>query len=323
MAMGNFAVPHVLQCHLYSIQIYTRMTSYLDQEGCVRAAAPLVAATLVLAAFVALCETGRKNATAEVQRPVKLRLGRYRWAAGGILAGVLLINVGLPLSAILWRCQSPELFLQATRDAVPEMQNTLIIAGAAGLVAVGAGLAVALWVAASRRVMPEILATIPIAVPGLVAGLAYLRFYNRTWPIDLSVIGSGSLLVILGLGFRGWPFAFRVIANGQRQIAPEWNEAARLGGLSGWRRRVWITIPLMFDQLAAAAVIAFVLAVGDVELSQMLCAPGQGTLALRLFTFLHFGPAHVAASLAAVQLVMAATPVLLYYLLFNRGPPFV
>ncbi len=323
LAMGNFAVPHVLQCRLYSIQIYTRMTNYLDQEGCVWAATPLLAVTLCAAVLLSLSESRRFGVTAEVQRPLKICLGRYRWFAGALLLLLLLANVGLPLFAMLRQCQSPTNFLQAASDALPETENTLVIATAASLLACGAGLVVSFWIAHSRGPLPEILATIPIAVPGLIIGLAYLRFYNRTWPVDLTVLGQGSVLIVLGLGFRGWPFAVRVIANGQRQMAPQWDEAARLSGIRGWRKRVWITIPLVFDQIAAGAVIAFVLAAGDVEISQMLCAPGQGTLALRLFTFLHFGPTHVAASLAILQLAVATTPVLLYYLLFNRCLPFV
>ena len=74
----------------------------------------------------------------------------------------------------------------------------------------------------------------------------------------------------------------------------------------------------MREHLAAAFAIAFVLAIGEVEISQMLCAPGHGTLALRLFTFLHFGPASTAASLAMLQFLLAAAPVLLFHLVFNR-----
>src|SRR6185437_8905679 len=30
LALGNFAVPHVLQCRLYTIEIFFRLTNYLD-----------------------------------------------------------------------------------------------------------------------------------------------------------------------------------------------------------------------------------------------------------------------------------------------------
>jgi ABC-type Fe3+ transport system permease subunit len=151
----------------------------------------------------------------------------------------------------------------------------------------------------------------------LIIGLAYVRFYNRTWPVDLTALGGSSLLVILGLGFRGWPFATRIVANGQRQLAREWREAAILGNSDSISRRLWVTIPMTADHIAAGWLIAFVLAAGEVEVSQMLCAPGQGTLALRMFTYLHFGPEYVVASLAVLQFAITAIPVFLYLSLFN------
>ncbi len=90
-----------------------------------------------------------------------------------------------------------------------------------------------------------------------------------------------------------------------------------------WRRWWRITAPLLAGHAAAAAALGFILAAGDVEISQMLCAPGSGTLALRLFTFLHFGPTHVAAGLALLQLIIAAAPALAYFLLTNRWLPVI
>ena len=51
--------------------------------------------------------------------------------------------------------------------------------------------------------------------------------------------GQNSLLrimlgVILGLAVRAWPFATRIVAMGRRRMAPEWHEAAELGGLHGF-----------------------------------------------------------------------------------------
>jgi len=137
-------------------------------------------------------------------------------------------------------------------------------------------------------------------------------------PGFLTALSNTSALVILALAARGWPLVTRAVANGRRRIAPEWHEAAQLAGLRRVGRRRWITGPLLADSVAVGAAVAFILAVGDVQITQMLSAPGSGTLALRLFTFLHFGPTHVAASLALLQLTIAVTPLMLYFLPTNR-----
>jgi ABC-type Fe3+ transport system permease subunit len=318
LGLGNFAVPHVLQCRLYAIEIHTRMINYLDQIGAIRAATPLLATTLIAAALFAAIDRGTTYATADRHGASRIRLGRKKeWAIAG-LALYVWITIQLPIGALLYQCGSPVKFLSAVRDAMPETINTLWLAAAAGGVACMAGLVVGTWVSDRPRVWKDVLAMLPLGIPPLIVGLAFARFYNRDWPVDLTVVGNLGVLVILGLAVRAWPFASRISAMGRRRLAPEWYEAAELGGLSGARRWRWISAPLLADHAVMAAMIGFILATGETEISQMLCTPGHGTLALRLFTFLHFGPTHVAASLAVLQLVIAAVPLLLYFLWSNR-----
>jgi ABC-type Fe3+ transport system permease subunit len=215
-------------------------------------------------------------------------------------------------------CRSPRCFLEAVRAAAGETENTLVIGLGASLVACVAGVLLGAWVSSRAGLALDTLAIVPLGVPAIILGLSYLRFYNRTWPVDLTALGNTAGLVILGLAVRGWPFVTRVVAGGHRRIAREWHEAGRLAGLGRLARWRWITGPLVAEHVLAGAVVAFVLAVGDVEISQMLCAPGTGTLALRLFSFLHFGPSHVAASLAVLQMLVAVGPVMIYFVLTNR-----
>jgi iron(III) transport system permease protein len=331
LSLGNFAVPHVLQCRLYTMEIYVQMANYLDHAAAMWTSLPLVGAAVLAAAGMAIAERRARYVSAEPSPPpVPIRLGWKVWPAGGLLMLYLGLSGALPLAAMVYECQSPGCFFDAVSAAAVETQNTLWIGAAAAGVAALAGLAVGVWAATRARLAIDVLAIIPIGLPPMLLGLAYLRFYNRTWPVNLAVLGSSSALVILALAARGWPFVTRAVAAGRRRIAPEWHEAARLGlpagggsqnshrwagTLARWR---WITLPLLADSLAVGAVVAFILAVGDVQITQMLCVPGTGTLALRLFTFLHFGPTHVAASLALLQLSLCAVPLLVYFLVTSR-----
>jgi ABC-type Fe3+ transport system permease subunit len=319
LAMGNFAVPHVLQCEVYSLEIYTRMANYLDERGALRAAAPLLVVVLTAAALAAWAEWRGAAASPQPQRATIIKSGRAAAASFALLSAWIGFVILLPLAALLRECRSPTRFLVAVRDAAPETENTLAIAFASAGLAALAGLLAAVWIWRSKHRWAGVLAMAPLGVPPLILGMAYLRFYNRSWPIDLAVVGSTSVLIVLGLAARGWPFATRIMAIGCRRLAPQWLEAAELSSLKGWRRVRYITGPLLADHFATGAILAFVLAASEVEISQMLCAPGSGTLALRLFTFLHFGPSYVAASLALLQLIVVAVPVLIYFLLANRS----
>jgi ABC-type Fe3+ transport system permease subunit len=323
LGLGSFAVPHVLQCELYSLEVYTRMANYLDERGAVQAAAPLLILALAAAALAALFEDRGSAASPLPQRAMRVKSIRGAAASHLVLGAWVAVVVLLPVAALVRECSSPARFLAAVRDAAPETENTLAIALAAAGLAALAGLASGVWAWRSNRRWIGALVMAPLGVPPLILGLAYLRAFNRSWPVDLTVVGSTSLLIVLGLAARGWSFVTRIVTLGCRRVAPQWLEAAALSNLKGWREVRFVTGPLLAGPLATGAMIAFVLAAAEVEISQMLSAPGSGTLALRLFTFLHFGPSYVAASLALLQLIVVATPVLVYFLLANRSPEIV
>ncbi|HVA47927.1 MAG TPA: hypothetical protein VNH11_16275 [Pirellulales bacterium] len=319
LSLGNFSVPHVLQCRLFPIEVYLRLTNYLDRGGASRSALALLSVALFAVAVLAFVERRRQYVTARSETAAqRIELGRRAWLVAAALAGYLAITVVLPVSAMVVECRSLPKFLAAARDAAPETANTLRTALLAAALALLAATVVGRAAARRKSLALDFLSLLPIGVPALVLGLAYSQFYNRDWPVDLKALGNTNALVVLALTARAWPFAARAMASGERRIAGEWRESAWLSGLGRWRRAWWIDLPLLADHALAAVLIGYVLTVGEVEISQLLCAPGQGTLALRLFTFMHFGPVHVAASLALMQLAVALLPVLAYFLLTNR-----
>lgn len=317
LSLGNFGVPHVLQCPLYSNEIYVRVANYLDHAGALRAALPLLAVAIGAAAAIAWAE--RKSGYVlpdPAPQAAPVRLGRMGLLVVGLAGGYLALTSVLPIAAMIVECKSPVLFVQVVSDAAEEAENTIWIGLAASLTACLAGVVVGSWVGRCRRVGIDALSIAPLGVPALVLGLAYLRFFNRPWLSSWVVLGSGPL--VLAMAARGWPFVTRLVATARRRIAPEWNEAAQLAGRGFAARWRWIDGPLIADHAAAGLVVAFVLAVGDVEITQLLCPPGSGTLAMRLFTFLHFGPTHVAAGLGLMLLALAAAPVFVYFLVTER-----
>ena len=319
LSLGNFAVPHVLQCRLFPIEVYLRLTNYLDRSGASRSASALLLVALCAVGVLALVERRRQYASARSETPAtRIELGRWAWLVAAALAGYLVMTVVLPVAAIVVECRSPAWFFAAARDAAPETVNTLRAALGSAALAVLAGAVVGRAAARKTRPALDMLTLLPLGVPALVLAMAYSQFFNRDWPLDLKALGDTNVLLVLAWTARAWPFTARAMVSGERRIAAEWREAAWLAGLGRLRRARWINVPLLADQALAAALIAYILTVGDVEISQLLCAPGQGTLALRLFTFMHFGPVHVAASLALLQLAVALLPVLAYFLFTNR-----
>lgn len=319
LGLGNFAVPHVLQCRLFPIEIYLRLTNYLDRGGAAHMALMLLAAALSAVVALAFIEWRREYSSAGGQSSLmRIELGRGVWPVSLVLSGYLCLTIVLPVAALVVECGTVTHFVTASRATAPETANSLRTASLAALLALVSGMFVGRAAARRKSFALDVVSLLPIGVPALILGLAYSQFFNRDWPLGLKELGNTNALLILALTARCWPFAVRAMVSGERRIAVEWREAAWLAGFGRLRRAWSIGRPLLADHALAAALIGYVLTVGEVEISQLLCAPGQGTLALRLFTFMHFGPVHVAASLALLQLAVAILPVLAYFLFTNR-----
>lgn len=315
LALGNFSIPHVLQCRLYTIEVYLRQTNYLDPVGAAGWALGLVTPALAAAMCLAWLERRRKYAAPQqLAAGPALLLGRAR---GPALLGVALYTtavLGFPIGALVLECRAPALFLDAVRDAMPETETTLRVAGLAAVVACG----LAMTAARGGNRLAPIAACALLAVPPLVVGLAYARFFNRLWPLDRGWLTASAVPLVMALALRGWPFAVRILNAAQGRLAPEWPQAAQLAGLSHWQRTWRITGPLLAGPALTGGLVTYMLAVGEVEITQALAVPGSGTLALRLFTFLHFGPTHVAASLALMLLALAVLPMAALSLVAGR-----
>lgn len=318
MSLGNFAVPHVLQCRLYVIDVYMRAANYLDHDGAVLAALPLVVLGVVAVALTIWLDERSPRTRGLPSGQWLVPLGKTRWVIGVSLAAYLILTIGLPVGAVIWECRSVSAFWSAIRDAVPEVSNTIVLGFAVAATSVLIGLGTCVLPPGKLRVVGRGLAFVTIGLPALVIALSYTRALSFVSIPEIEPIRRAGVVVAVALAFRAWPFVARLIGEADRSASPAWREAADLGQLSAFRRWRWITLPWSFDYLCSAAIIAYVMATSDIVICQMLCEPGQGTLALRLFTFLHFGPTHVAASLALLHMLVTCVPVVVYFLVADR-----
>lgn len=314
LSLGNFAVPHVLQCRTYAVEIYFRLVNYLDQSGAIQAARPLLVIALASSAMALFLEQRQPSPVADSRTGRHRSLGIPLWAR---LAGVvyLVFTVILPLLSLVGLCGSWSVFLTVAREAAPETENTLIIAVASATLASLFGVAAiseSPWERRPRTVLNLFMAA-DFAIPGLLIGVAFARGVGT-----VGSIAVGNVVLIWALAVRGWPFVSKMVDRGQASFSPSWRDAARVSGVGMLRRFRWLVVPWFTEDVAAGTLVSYTLACGEVEISQLLCAPGGGTLALRLFTFLHFGPASVVASLAVLQLILVLVPFGVYLLLSHR-----
>lgn len=250
-------------------------------------------------------------------RPRRVALGRWRWVA---LAGnvvYLACAVGLPLVALLavslsrvWVGQ-----LDVRQLTVEHMQyvllqypltwralrNSLSLAVAGATVAVGIGLCTA-WLlhrtGSPLRGVVDLVVSVPIAIPGVVLGVAVLIAYLRT-PL------YGTLLILLvAYVTRFLPYGHRAAEVGLLSLGRELEEASRTCGAPWWRT-VWrVVVPLVQPALLSGWLLLFIIYVREFPMSLLLARAGTETLSVALYALLLHQPAGVTASFALLQVVI-------------------
>jgi iron(III) transport system permease protein len=173
-------------------------------------------------------------------------------------------------------------YLHALEDelALPSVRNSIIYAGCATMVGIAVGLCAAIVIVRSNvpfKGLIDSLAMLPLAVPGLVLAFGYLSisiFFKRqlgeNTPFFLDVQRWPVLLLVLAYAARRLPYIVRSAVAGLQQTPRDLELAA--SNLGAPRRTVLsrITVPLIFANLVAGALMAFAFAMLEVSDSLIL-----------------------------------------------------
>lgn len=221
-----------------------------------------------------------------------LPLGGWKWVALAIVALWLAFTIVVPISGIALRAfveqwgegirlgdvLTLENFRQVfqSADEVRAIVNTFLIGTLGGALAVACYTAVGL--AGHRqhgglaRVL-DYLVLIPRAVPGLLAGLAFLWLF--LFVPGLKELRNTIFSVWLAYSVVWLAYGLRLISAALLQIGPELEESARTAGASPGRVVKDVTLPLIRFGLLASWLLVFM--IFEREYSTGVYLLGQGT----------------------------------------------
>jgi iron(III) transport system permease protein len=270
-------------------------------------------------------------------RPAQLRLGPWRYLTLGLAIAYLFVVVVLPMLALTIAAFRKFLSIRTLAALVDGRQYSLIhferlwanplalrsIVNTmeVGLITAFAGsvLAFAIGYTVNRTSMPgrrgiDVLSTLPVAIPGLVVGVAYL------WAWIGLPGGLYGTIWILALAFvaRFMPDTVKALSTSLLQIHRELEEASWIcgKGLLGTIRTV--VLPLARPGVIAAMTLLFVLAIRELGSSLFLYTSNTMVMAVLLLDYYEGGNVGITAAFSLVQIVLLAVVVGIANLL-SRG----
>jgi iron(III) transport system permease protein len=193
------------------------------------------------------------------------------------------------------------------------VRNSLVVcAGAATAVVLVAALAAWLVVRtrARGRWLVDGLASLPIAVPGVVLGAALLVVYLR---VPLPIYGTLWILFIAYMT-RYLPYGMRYVSVSMTPISRELEESAEVSGASWWQSFRRIVLPLAAPGLIAGWLFIVTVSLRELSSSLLLYSPGNEVLSVRIWQLYQSGQL---PELAALGVLMVAALTLLTALAFQ------
>jgi iron(III) transport system permease protein len=148
--------------------------------------------------------------------------------------------------------------------------------------------------------------TLPLAIPGLVLGLAYILFFNH--PANPAGVLYGTLgILVLNSIVHFYTVAHLTATTAIRQLDPEFEAVGASLKVPLWRTFARVTVPISLPAILDVAVYVFVNAMTTVSALIFLYGPDTKTASVAVVHMDEAGQQSAAAAMACVILAITAT----------------
>jgi len=320
-ALGTPARIDVLPTYLFKLTSWT--PPLFNTAAAVAIIMVIVTSLCVAVQHWALSGRSFVTVTGKSFKPRTLKLGRWRWLTFALACLYALIAVVLPCIGLLVAAFRKFLFIPNLASLFDGRQysfghfdnlfesalvwrsfwNTLEVGLISALL--GGLLAFAISYTTHRTDLPfrrtlDILGTAPVAVPGLVIGVAYLW----AWVAFSGMLWGTTLIIALALIARFLPDTLKVLGGSLMQIHRELEEASKICGTGTLQTICRIIVPLTLPGVISAMSLLFILSIRELGSSLFLFTNTTIVMPVLLLDFYEGGHTGATAAFSVFQTVL-------------------
>ena len=337
-AVDDLGTPLMLNYkNLLAPQAYLRITTIGidDVDGyviCVILVVISLGSLLLARKYLSLSEYATVHQGAAVARPVSGMKSVAILSFCALVLGVsLLPHIGIVILSfakvwsfsLLPTAYTLDNFTEILFRAPHFVKNTLLYTGLAAAIDVFLGAIIAFLLIRSRirgRNLLDAIATLPIAIPGVVLAVGYLRvFHGWDFPGLGAPLTSTWIILVVAYTVRRLPYTVRASYAALQQVHVSLEESAQNLGANRLRTFVKITLPLISGGLVAGGLIAFM--TNCVELSSTIMLVPRiesGPISYGIYLYMQSPLGRAAgAALGVVAIVLVSVGTYLTYRVFG------
>lgn len=317
-ALGTPARIDVLPTYLFKLTSWT--PPLFNTAAAVAIIMVVVTSLCVVVQHWALSGRSFVTVTGKSFKPRTLKLGPWRWLTFALGSLYALVAVVLPCIGLLVAAFRKFLFVPNLASLFDVRQyslghfdrlfesalvwrsfwNTLEVGLISALL--GGLLAFAISYTTHRTDLPfrrtlDVIGTAPVAVPGLVIGVAYLW----AWVAFSGFLWGTTLIIALALIARFLPDTLKVLGGSLMQIHRELEEASKICGTGTLQTILRIIVPLTLPGLISAMSLLFILSIRELGSSLFLFTNTTIVMPVLLLDFYEGGDTGATAAFSVFQ----------------------
>jgi iron(III) transport system permease protein len=272
--------------------------------------------------------------TGKGYRPALIQLGGWRYVtASGLLLYSFVLLV-LPFLIVLWASLLP-FYIQPSWEAIskftlknyvtaihfPKITDSIknsVLLGLGSATAVMILTTLASWILVRTKLrgrwLLDLLTTLPLLFPGIVMGLAIMRFYLL---VPIPIYGTLWILLVAFVT-RYIPYGIRYTHSGLLQLHRELEEAAYASGGSWLNTMRRITMPLLTPSFLGGWVFIFLLSAKELSMSILLVSPQTPVVSVAIYELWENGQVGELAAFGVIWTTILVSIAVAYYLFARR-----
>lgn len=303
LCLNEYSIPSLFAYNTYPVELMTMFSSGMQIEEVVTAALPIVVLSTVILLTVFKMYMGYFEGQDLTDGMLNIYIDKHPMMIGSVII-VFVIQVLIPGIWLIAGIDSMKDIVDAIQKSWTEIRFSFLSAGVAAVVMVMISLLLAYgaMLSAKFRSLMTMMMVMQFAIPGTVHGLITVGHYNvmPDW-IYYSMLPTVHLYIL-----RFLPLVYLIILMGLTALSKEDLYAVQLETTSHTAVITGVIMPQIRYVMLIAGVIGFALSMGELSGSILTVPPGNATLTVTIYNYMHYGNGQVVLGLALFTLFFDA-----------------
>jgi len=309
LSLTDYSLPSVFRFNVYALEIFADYSASGLPQNAFLLSLPILTVTLLVALTYLswFRDKALQLSFSDNNKRTNLILPKWLHVLGALGIIVLLLMIFIPITNLTWEALKAKDVSSIFFGSTSEIIYSIIIASIAAVICQPIAYIVAnkINVLNFRGRFWWLLTSVPLAIPASLTGIGLIFLWNRPYLPDM--YGS-YFMPVLALVTRFTPVATIILYSAIKGRNSYLEDVTRLhypGFLRVWIR---IRIPMLLPTLLSSSLLVFAFSFGELGATLLVVPPGNSTLTIKIYNYLHYGSTSTVAVLCLCMLLLTFIP---------------